>query len=296
MALLKIGSKGNQVEAWQTFLKTHSYLDGKADGIFGPTTKVATEKFQAANGLTVDGMAGPNTLAHAQSEGFIPPQSEVYSAIGFPPEGSLNAVFDISHNNHNVDLAEAVQGGMKAVFHKASQGVHFTDPKYADRRTAAQKAGLRWGAYHFGDGRDAITQATHFLSVAQPDSQTLLVLDYERNPSETGTTMNLEQARQFVQKVKTETGKFPGLYGGSKLSADLNGQKDEVLSQCWLWFAEYGSHLRMPPGWDTWTFWQYTDGKYGPFTEPVSGVGHCDRDVFNGDLAKLTAFWTGIVA
>jgi hypothetical protein len=45
----------------QALIQLH-YLHGKADGAFGPATQTAVEDFQSANGLTVDGVAGHDTL------------------------------------------------------------------------------------------------------------------------------------------------------------------------------------------------------------------------------------------
>lgn len=53
----------NGVIALQTLLndKLNAGLD--ADGIYGKATREAVSKFQKANGLVVDGVAGKNTLA-----------------------------------------------------------------------------------------------------------------------------------------------------------------------------------------------------------------------------------------
>lgn len=61
-ALSKIGSRGEEVRKIQTALKEKGYFNSKVDGIFGTITKKAVEKFQKSNGLTVDGIAGKNTL------------------------------------------------------------------------------------------------------------------------------------------------------------------------------------------------------------------------------------------
>ncbi len=56
------GSTGNEVIQIQKKLKYWGYYDGDIDGIYGSKTKSAVEKFQRKNGLTVDGIAGTNTL------------------------------------------------------------------------------------------------------------------------------------------------------------------------------------------------------------------------------------------
>lgn len=60
---LKNGSTGSGVTALQSALSALGYTVGTIDGDFGSNTESAVKTFQTANGLTVDGVAGPITLA-----------------------------------------------------------------------------------------------------------------------------------------------------------------------------------------------------------------------------------------
>lgn len=60
--LSSIGSRGEEVKQIQTVLKQKGYYGGNVDGIYGTVTKSAVTKFQKANGLKADGIAGQNTL------------------------------------------------------------------------------------------------------------------------------------------------------------------------------------------------------------------------------------------
>lgn len=62
-ALSKIGSRGTEVRQIQTRLKNWGYYKGNIDGIYGTQTRDAVAYFQRKNGLRVDGIAGPQTLA-----------------------------------------------------------------------------------------------------------------------------------------------------------------------------------------------------------------------------------------
>ncbi len=62
-ALSKYGSRGDEVIQIQTKLKRWGYYNGSIDGIYGSKTQSAVRYFQSKNGLTVDGIAGKNTLA-----------------------------------------------------------------------------------------------------------------------------------------------------------------------------------------------------------------------------------------
>jgi lysozyme len=182
--------------------------------------------------------------------------------------------------------------GILAVIHKATQGWKYLDPKYQANRANALSAGLLWGAYHFGTGADGVAQADFFLSTVN-DSNALVVLDFEANPSD--SSMDLIEARAFVTHVQQTTGRWPGLYGGQYLKELLGKTPDPVLSNCWLWLAQYGPTAVLPPGWSTWTMWQYTDGAVGIDPLDIPGFGHCDRDIFNGTVDELqNSFWAGV--
>ena len=62
IALSKIGSTGSEVRNIQTRLRSWGYYSGSVDGIYGRNTMKAVMRFQANNGLTPDGIAGPRTL------------------------------------------------------------------------------------------------------------------------------------------------------------------------------------------------------------------------------------------
>ena len=204
-----------------------------------------------------------------------------------------NVVIDLSHHNETVDFGRIQADGIVGVIHKATQGTAFTDKKYRERRDAALDAGLLWGAYHFGVGADGSDQADFFLGTVQPDKRTLLVLDYEANL--TGPTMTLDQAREFAEHTEAVAGRYPGLYSGHLIKEQLAGlpAPDPVLSNCFLWIAQYKGPkpLNIPATFGTWTLWQYTDGVAGEEPHRVDGVGQCDRNKFNGSIAQLRKLW-----
>lgn len=61
MDLIRNGSRGDDVRKVQEMLISQGYLDGKADGIFGPKTEEAVLAFQQENGLDATGIVGDGT-------------------------------------------------------------------------------------------------------------------------------------------------------------------------------------------------------------------------------------------
>jgi lysozyme len=196
----------------------------------------------------------------------------------------IDAVLDLSHHNANVDFATLKASGVIGVIHKATQGATNADDRYASRRAAALNAGLLWGAYHFGTNADPTAQADHFLAVVNPGPQDLLVLDFEQNAA---GQMSLAQAERFATVVNARVGRWPGLYSGNSFLNEQIVAPNATLINCWLWLARYGpSQPTPPPGWTTWTMWQYTESGSAP------GVGGAvDRNRFNGDEAGLRRLW-----
>lgn len=202
-----------------------------------------------------------------------------------------NSIADISHWSGDVDLGQAKSSGLFAIFQKATQGTNYTDATLQTNAQKAQTAGLAFGTYHFGTNGDGAAQANFYLSKVK-DHAGLLVLDFEAN-STPETSMTLAEAEAFVQTVQKATGIWPGLYCGSYAKKILAATPSPTLSNCWLWYAQYGSAPQIPsPSWKTWTLWQYTDGHSGVDTTAVPGIGECDRETFNGDADALRAFWS----
>jgi lysozyme len=204
----------------------------------------------------------------------------------------IDSVIDISHyQGPNIDFAKVKTAGVVGVIHKATSGANLQDTMYPVNRAKALAAGLLWGAYHWGVGdADADAQAQYFLDYAQPDAQTLLALDYEPNVTRThrlGPDMTPDQATEFVTKINGAQGSFPLFYTGMAMAGRIPD-----LPQCPLWWARYANApIGIPDTWPTWTFWQYTDGLFGPEPHAVDGIGNCDRDQFNGDLDGLLRLW-----
>ncbi|MBQ8025049.1 MAG: spore cortex-lytic enzyme [Oscillospiraceae bacterium] len=62
-AAYKKGSSGSVVTQIQQKLSQWGYYSGTVDGVYGSQTEKAVRQFQRKNGLTVDGVAGKQTLA-----------------------------------------------------------------------------------------------------------------------------------------------------------------------------------------------------------------------------------------
>jgi lysozyme len=203
----------------------------------------------------------------------------------------INAVIDISHHNTVTSFQQIKENGIIGVIHKATQGRTLTDAKYHNRRQRALDAGLLWGAYHFAVRGNVEQQVDHFLETVNPQDTDLLVLDFEPN-GESGT-MTRAEAEAFVTLVNDKVGRFPGLYSGQAFIREKVGSNTTtVLKNCFLWIARYSSQQPLiPAAWPRYTFWQYTDGGFGPQPHQVPGVGRCDRNKFNGDEAGLRRLW-----
>ncbi|WP_232789074.1 peptidoglycan-binding protein [Streptomyces odonnellii] len=62
-ALIDINGNGRDVVEAQCLLRRHGFDPGAVDGLYGPASKEAVRKFQAARRLVEDGIVGPDTWA-----------------------------------------------------------------------------------------------------------------------------------------------------------------------------------------------------------------------------------------
>ena len=224
-----------------------------------------------------------------------------------------NTVVNLSHyDGMRPDFGRMRDEGVVGVIHEATFPRFDSDSQYGIRQQAATRSGLLWGAYHFGDATDPIRQADHFLRVVEltwskanlepRPGGILLVLDFEKNHY-SGGTMRVDQAVAFVERIRQRTGKYPGVYGSeNRLRAVLNSSKAtptqrQVLTNCWLWIANYHYEPRSTAPWSDWHLWQYTgDGKCGlrprtAFPKSVANIPKAERNIFRGSAAALRAFW-----
>lgn len=85
---LRVGLSGEDVRAWQNFLRGQGHLDVVADGIFGNGTATATQRWQAAHGIVADGLVGQESRTAASAEnGAVeePPVPLIETIPGPPP-------------------------------------------------------------------------------------------------------------------------------------------------------------------------------------------------------------------
>ena len=226
------------------------------------------------------------------------------------------------------DVSALRANGASALIARAGKGGEL-DTKCASFLASADRAGLLPGVYYRLQTRvDATVQAEQFIARAQSlarsrtwkASSLLLCGDFDANSK-------LDDILRFMERVKLRTGVVPVAYleNSPQLKVTL-GNADAAtkakLSNMPYWLALY-SHdsgagpLFPAPGdpagllnqyrvWSNWTLWQYggVDWEGGHSRPKVYNHGSyrfniyfgnldrpVERNVFNGSLAELAAFW-----
>lgn len=192
---------------------------------------------------------------------------------------------DLSHHNSiPSSLQAAADAGIVGVIHKCTEGTSHVDDKAAARWYLAKEAGMMWGLYHFVRPGSMEDQVDHFLLNAEliSDENTLLCLDWE------DSGVSLDEAVEFLADLEERTGRAPVLYSGHVLKEALGGTADVRISCYRLWLCHYSSSPVLPPGWETYWGWQYTDkGEIAGVTPPT------DLNAYLGTAEALRADWSG---
>lgn len=221
---------------------------------------------------------------------------------------AANAVVNMSHYDlMRPDFGRMKGEGIIGIIHEATYPRLERDSYYRSRQDAATRAGLLWGAYHFGDATDPIRQADHFLNVVEAshpgENGVLLVLDFEKNGHYPGSSMRADQAAAFVERIRERTGSYPGVYMSEYRIRQMLGNSrvssvdKRSLSNCWLWIANYHFEPRNTTPWGRWDLWQYTgDGKCdlrprSAYPKSIANMSKAERNIFRGTPAALESFW-----
>jgi hypothetical protein len=99
----------------------------------------------------------------------------------------------------------------------------------------------------------------------------------------------IEAVKTWLKVVEAETSRKAVIYTRTNFWTQnmlVDGEPPPWTGEHPLWIAHYGVNLpRMPLGWQTWTFWQYSE------KESVRGVkGSVDLNWFQGSEAELREF------
>lgn len=165
---------------------------------------------------------------------------------------------DVSHWQGDIDWKQVKSDGVEFTFIKATQGNDCIDEKFAENVKGAYEAGIKVGAYHFGEFgsiTEALAEAKYFLNVISTFNFSYpLVLDIEQDKKQVGKKVLTDASLAFLNEL-IGRGYSVMLYTGkSFLESNLDEDK---LKQFPFWIARYGDILGRPAG-----IWQYSqEGK-----------------------------------
>jgi MYXO-CTERM domain-containing protein len=192
---------------------------------------------------------------------------------------------DVSYYQGTIDWAKVRDDGVRFAFIRVSDGLNTIDSKFETYWAGSRAAGIHHGAYQFfRPNQDPIAQANLLLSkigTLEPDDLPP-VIDVESDGGLAPAQL-ASKVKQWVDHVTAAIGRPPIIYTGFYF------WRDEVGAPAFgadhpLWHAQYTSAAcpNIPPPWEDWAFWQYTD------TGRVAGIsGNVDVNRFNGTYDQL---------
>lgn len=185
---------------------------------------------------------------------------------------------DISSFQENIDFNAAKNGGVEAVYIKATEGVNFVDKLAQQHTQGACGAGLLFGYYHFmSENSDPATQAVDFYNAIIGIGFTLVpVLDIESNNNCRSATEITDRVLVFLEKFKELTGINCIIYTGGYFGRDL---LDSRVKGYKAWIANYGVDTPMETGFTSVVGHQYTE------RGSIAGYdGNIDMNNFNNGI------------
>lgn len=201
---------------------------------------------------------------------------------------------DVSSYQGTINWTQVKNAGYTFAWAKATEGLTTTDSQFSNNATNAPAAGVYFGAYHFAHPdthtatTDAVSEANHFLSVAQPyivSCQLPPVLDYE-----VSTSLTWSQQTAWIQAwmttVQNATGIAPIIYTDGSIANSLGSS----LTVYKLWIADPDGSPTAVPSQTYLGVWNpnYMAKQYS-WTGTVPGItgSQVDLDSYHGTLSQL---------
>jgi GH25 family lysozyme M1 (1,4-beta-N-acetylmuramidase) len=222
-----------------------------------------------------------------------------------PPAGASSVLgVDVASYQHPSgaainwpEVAAADGGAYEFAFVKATEGNYYVNPYATADLAQAHAAGLYVAPYAFANPFVAggATEADYaidntVLPAGSPALPIILDIEYDpyAGPEHTNTCYGLSSSQMvswiaaFVAEATRRTGQRPVIYSTAQWWNECTG-KSTAFTADPLWIAGDTSsgplQPIMPPGWTTWTYWQYTS------SATVSGIA----DPGNTDASYLSA-------
>lgn len=163
--------------------------------------------------------------------------------------------YDVSVHQGDVDHKQAKNSGETWVGIKATEGVSFTDPRFAENMREAKSAGLRLWAYSFarpdtGGAGDAHREAAELVQAIKRTGLPIISLrDWRAGKSGVVGVCDFEHppfssawAREWAEEYKRLTGVKPVIYGfGSSLNPVASVAASHYAG---VWFAAFVTDWR----------------------------------------------------
>lgn len=197
-----------------------------------------------------------------------------------PPKPAYKVGIDVSHYQGDINWSDLKKHNqVHFAFVKATEGLHFVDPRSQDNFRGLKQADIPFGSYHFfHPNLNAEQQARFFIQHVSRPLVMPPVLDIELSQG-----MKPEQIRAaakiWLTKVEQDLGCKPIIYTGldywkSFLGPEFNDYK--------IWLAEYQNKLFTPADMAPWSIWQSTEH------DSVQGInGSVDKNQLDLKLNSL---------
>ncbi|MER8817758.1 glycoside hydrolase [Mesorhizobium sp. M0142] len=215
----------------------------------------------------------------------FPDDAETDRTTGLPRDKSLFCIDVSHHQGGGIDFGSMRKQSIRCVYVKATQGIRYKDPRFAENWSALgnlpDSDKLYRGAYHFLTADDdATTQASNFLRLVQKhggfkpnDLPPVVDLEWDIGTIGGPDRWRKYKAGQIIDKtlkwlsiVEKETGEVPMIYTARAWWREAIGSEDkfEAFSRYRLWIADYSrssAAVEVPkvPRNADWDLWQFSD-------------------------------------